>query len=65
MMDEQRVALLEYTRTFWQARSPRKLTQEDARQAVENVTGFLTTLQEWAAAAETSGAESTETTGAV
>lgn len=54
-MEEGRAALLEDTRTFWQARTSRVLTQEDACQAVENVTGFFTTLQRWAAS-EASGA---------
>ncbi len=35
-MDERRAALLEDTRKFWQARTSRVLTQEDARQAIEN-----------------------------
>jgi hypothetical protein len=48
-MDEQRVALIEQTRQFWQPRTSRLLTQEDARQMVANVTGFFATLQEWAA----------------
>ena len=49
LMDEQRVALIEQTRQFWQPRTSRLLTQEDARQMVANVTGFFATLQEWAA----------------
>jgi hypothetical protein len=59
-MDERRAALLEDTRIFWQARTSRMLTQEDARQAVENMSGFIGTLLRWAAA-ETSGAENTDT----
>ncbi len=59
-MDERRAALLEDTRTFWQARTSRPLTLEDARQAVENMTGFFTTLLEWAAA-EASEKKNTDT----
>jgi hypothetical protein len=35
------------TRTFWQSRTGRQLTAEDARQIAENVTGFLRTLMRW------------------
>ncbi len=59
-MDARRAALLEDTRMFWQARTSRTLTQEDARQAVENLTGFFTTLLEWAAA-EATEAKTTDT----
>ena len=62
-MDE-RAAILEETRLFWQSRTSRVLSHEDARQSVENVSGFFITLQRWAAAAETSGAKSGETAGA-
>ena len=48
-MDQARPAFLEDTQEFWQARTSRVLTLEDARQAVENVTGFFTTLERWAA----------------
>jgi hypothetical protein len=48
-----RLPLLEETIRFWQPRSSRQLTAEDARQMVENVTGFFTTLQGWSAAADT------------
>lgn len=44
--------LLEKTIQFWQPRTSRTLTHEDARQMVENVTGFFTTLQGWSAAAD-------------
>jgi hypothetical protein len=49
----ERLPLLEETIRFWQPRVSRQLTDEDARQMVENVTGFFTTLQGWSAAAET------------
>lgn len=32
---------------FWQTRTSRRLTRGDARQMVENVTGFLRILAEW------------------
>jgi hypothetical protein len=48
----ERQDLLENTIRFWQPRSSRPLTREDARQAVENVVGFFTTLQNWSSAAD-------------
>ena len=32
---------------FWQPRSPRKLTREDARQIATNMTRFFGILAEW------------------
>lgn len=32
---------------FWQKRSKRKLSREDGREIVENLTGFFRVLQEW------------------
>jgi hypothetical protein len=46
------VPLLEDTIRFWQPRTSRRLTQEDARQMVENVTGFFAVLQRWSDAAD-------------
>ena len=43
---------LEETVRFWQPRYSRPLTPEDARQIVENVTGFFSLLQRWSAAAD-------------
>ena len=43
--------LLDRTIAFWQPRTARKLTREDARQMVENVTGFFRVLAEWDAKA--------------
>ncbi len=34
----------------WQPRLDRNLSREDARQIVENVTGFFSTLAEWSRA---------------
>src|SRR4051812_36565872 len=38
---------LHKTHTFWQSRTDRQLTTEDARQMGENVSGFLQTLIRW------------------
>jgi hypothetical protein len=38
---------LNKTLTAWQPRASRELTREDARQIVENVTGFFQTLLKW------------------
>lgn len=43
---------IEETLQFWQQRTSRPLTHEDARQMVENVTGFFTTLQRWSVEAD-------------
>jgi hypothetical protein len=53
----ERLPLLEETIRFWQPRTSRPLTPEDARQMVENVTGFFTILQSWTVAAETGPSE--------
>jgi hypothetical protein len=41
------VNLTERTRKVWQSRIGRNLTNEDARQISENVTGFFAILAEW------------------
>ena len=43
--------LIEQTYKVWQPRIERNLTDEDARQIVENVTGFFAILAEWSRAA--------------
>ena len=43
--------LIEQTRKVWQPRIRRNLTDEDARQIAENVTGFFAILAEWSRAA--------------
>ncbi len=40
------------TLQVWQPRTARRLSREDARQIVENVTGFVQILLEWDAAAQ-------------
>ena len=49
--------LIAETIQLWQPHSERPLTGEDARQMLENVVGFFTTLQGWSIAAETREAE--------
>ena len=39
--------LIDQTLEFWQARSPKTLTREDAREMIENVAGYFQLLQEW------------------
>ena len=39
--------LIDQTLEFWQALSPKTLTREDAREMIENVTGFFQLLKEW------------------
>ena len=38
---------IERTMLFWQPRASKKLTAEDARQMIENVTGFFAQLEAW------------------
>lgn len=42
--------LIDRTRQVWQSRIRRDLTDEDARQIAENVTGFFAILTEWSCA---------------
>jgi hypothetical protein len=42
--------LIEQTHKVWQPRIGRNLTDEDARQIAENVTGFFAILAEWSRA---------------
>ena len=42
--------LIDRTRKVWQPRTGRNLTNEDARQIAENVTGFFAILTEWSCA---------------
>ncbi len=61
VVDEQHTALLEETKRFWQARSKRQFTIEDARASVENVAGFFATLQRWSITTLASGSNPTPT----
>jgi hypothetical protein len=42
--------LIDRTRAVWQPRLGRDLRHEDARQIVENITGFFAILSEWSRA---------------
>ena len=42
--------LIDRTREVWKPRLGRDLSREDARQIVENVTGFFAILTEWSRA---------------
>jgi len=42
--------LIDRTRKVWQPRTGHGLTNEDARQIAENVTGFFAILAEWSRA---------------
>jgi hypothetical protein len=48
--DQAKPQLTKRTLEVWQPRTSRMLTPEDARQIVENVTGFFQALMEWNAA---------------
>ena len=49
--------LIEQTISLFESRTGRVMTEEDARQAVENISGFFRVLQEWAEAEEKEGCE--------
>jgi hypothetical protein len=51
---------LDQTVAFWQSRTSQKLTREEGRQIVENVTVFLRTLIEWEAAERKSATAAAE-----
>ena len=51
--------LLDRTRKVWQPRIGRDLTDEDARQIADDVTGFFSLLAEWARAETPSPANET------
>jgi hypothetical protein len=42
--------LIDRTLAVWRTRSQRELTREDARQIVENVSGFFSILYRWSRA---------------
>jgi hypothetical protein len=53
----ERPAELDETIQFWQRYASHRLTHEDARTAIENVTGFFATLERWASAPKSVGAD--------
>ena len=46
-MEESKKQLLERTKQFWQPYYQKALSDEDARQIIENMTGFFKVLKEW------------------
>lgn len=50
-------ALLDYTMEVFQPHSAQRLTRADAREIVEDVSGFLSLLAEWDREARTAEAE--------
>ncbi len=48
-MSETNTLFLQQSQRFWQKRTDRPLSDEDARQIVANVTGLFRLLAEWAA----------------
>ena len=52
--------MTEYTRDLWQPQLDRRLTDEDAREIFENVTGFFSTLADWSGRQTESGAHAAQ-----
>jgi hypothetical protein len=46
---------IDQTIAIWQERTERKLTREDGREIIENITGLFTILQEWERKERTAG----------
>jgi hypothetical protein len=49
--------LIKLTLSVFENRTSRKISQEEIRQAVENISGFFRVLQEWAEAEDKGGCE--------
>lgn len=49
--------LMTQTVSLFKGRTGRAISREEARQAVENISGFFKVLQEWAEAEDRQGAE--------
>ena len=47
MEDRVNDEFIKYTLEVWQPRTPRRLTEEDAREIIDNITGFFKVLIEW------------------
>jgi hypothetical protein len=56
--------LIQQTLDFWQPRTPQTLAPEDARQIVENFTGFFRILREWERAEQRSASPVPDAGGA-
>ena len=52
--------LIDRTLEFWQTRTSHTLTREDAREMVENITGFFRILREWEVADEPAATQRNE-----
>jgi hypothetical protein len=46
---------IDQTIAIWQKRTERRLTREDGREIIENITGFFAILQEWERKERTAG----------
>ena len=57
--------LINRTIGLWQPRGGRSLSREDARQIVENVTGFFSILHEWSRAESAAAANDNRERSAV
>lgn len=55
--------LTEHTIAVWQPRLRRHLSNEDAREIAENITGFFTILAEWSRQEGRDGAEANTSGG--
>ena len=47
--------LIEQTVSVFERQAGRRITQEDTRQAIENISGFFRVLQEWAETEDNKG----------
>jgi len=56
--------LTDQTIAVWQPRHRRRLTNEDAREITENITGFFTILAEWSRQEGRDGSETNTSGGA-
>jgi len=56
--------LTEHTIATWQPRLRRRLSNEDAREITENITGFFAILAEWSRQEGSDGAETNTSGGA-
>ena len=50
---------INHTLEFWQKQTPQKLSYEDARQIIANVTGFFEVLSKWERSERNSGYKNT------
>ncbi len=46
-MEDSKRQLIEQTKQFWQARTGEPISDEDAWEMIENITGFFKVLIEW------------------